>query len=332
MKIEKTTWLGYEAVKMEAGGYSALMIPSMGANMVKLEYPAKNIDILRTPQEEDREVFATRPQLFGLPLLFPPNRIEDGNYSYNGKTYQFPITIPNQNNHHHGIIKTQRFTVTKTHIGPDYVEVEASFFSNMFNDEMYKFFPHEFECRMYFKLSSAGLEHKVTFVNNSDSPMPLGVGYHTPFNVPFVRGGNAGDYTMQLSAGEKWEVNDRTLPTKKLLPLEGEEQLMRTTGMKPVGKAMELPMTAKPIEVDGKQYNGAVFTDNAQKISVYYDVDKEYKHWTFWNNGGEVKWACAEPQTWAINAPNLDLPDDITGFQAVAPGKSWSAVSKIYVK
>lgn len=332
MKISKTTWLGYEAVEMEAGGYEALMIPAMGANMVKLVNKEKNVNILRTPTEEDMEVFPTRPQLYGLPLLFPPNRIEDGTYTYKDKTYQFPITIPNQNNYHHGIIKSQKFTVTKTHVGKDYVEVEASFFSNRVNDEIYVNFPHEFECRMYFKLSAAGLEHKVTFINESDSEMPLGVGYHTPIMIPFVNGGNADDYKLLMSVGEKWEVNDRTLPTGKLLPLTEEEQLLRTTGLKPTGKAMEWPMTNKPLTVDGKEYNGAIITDTAKNVKVYYEVDKEYKHWTFWNNGGTVNWACTEPQTWAINAPNLKLPAEVTGFQTVAPGKSWSAVSKIYVK
>lgn len=332
MKITKTQWHGYEAVQMEAGDYSALMIPSMGANMISLTNSRKGVDILRTPLPEDLEAFALRPQLFGLPLLFPPNRIEDGTYTYNGVKYQFPITIPAQNNYHHGIIKSQKFVVTMTNVAADYVEVEASFFSNEINNEIFADFPHKFECRMYFKLSSAGLEHRVTFVNHGATPMPLGVGYHTPIMVPFVKGSRAEDCTMLLSVDQKWEVTERTLPTGKLLPLSPEEAAMRTTGIHPTGKAMEIPMTAKPLTVDGREYNGAIFADAKTGLKLYYEVDKEYKHWTFWNNGGTVNWACAEPQTWAINAPNLGLPDDVTGFQTVAPGKTWSAGSRIYVK
>ncbi|MDR2937303.1 MAG: aldose 1-epimerase, partial [Rikenellaceae bacterium] len=247
MKIAKTTWFGHEAVEMEAGGYEALMIPAVGANMVKLYDKEKKVNIFRTPAEADLEVFGVRAQLFGLPLLFPPNRIEDGKYTYNGKTYRFPITIPNQNNYHHGIIKQQAFTVTRTRVGGNYVEVEASFFSNAVNDAVFCDFPHEFECRMYFKLSAAGLEHKVSFINLSDSPMPLGVGYHTPIMVPFAEGGRAEDVLLQLSVGEKWEVNDRTLPTGKLLPLTEEETRLRGAGLRPTGQAIEWPLTAKPI-------------------------------------------------------------------------------------
>lgn len=332
MKISKIEWHGYEAVVMEAGGWEAVMIPAVGANMVKLANKAKKLNVLRMPKPDEVEFFAGRPQLFGLPLLFPPNRIEDGTFSHNGKTYRFPITIPDQNNFHHGIIKSLPFTVTQTNVAADYVEVEATYFSNMFNDDFYKMFPHQFECRMYFKLSAEGLEHKVTFVNQSDSEMPLGVGYHTPIMVPFVEGGNAENYKLWLSAGEKWEVNSRTLPTGKLLPLNDTEQLLRTTGLKPTGAAIEWPLTAKPLDWEGKPYHGAILKDEANNITVFYEVGPEYKHWTFWNNGGTVDWACPEPQTWAINAPNLDLPADVTGFQTVKPSAQWSAVSKIYVK
>jgi aldose 1-epimerase len=332
MKISKTTWHGYEAVEMEAGGWQALMIPEVGANMIRLVNKEKGLDIFRTPADDEVETFASRPQLFGLPLLFPPNRIEDGTYSHNGKTYQFPITIPAQNNHHHGIIKSQKFTVTKTLVAKDYVEVEASFFSNRFNDALFQLFPHELVCTMYFKLSAQGLEHRVTFRNESDSEMPLGVGYHTPIRIPFVEGGNADNYKLWMSVGQRWEINDRGLPTGKLLPLSDTEQQLRTTGLKPTGTAIEWALNAKPLEVDGKPYNGAILKDEAKGVTLCYEVDPGYRHWTFWNNGGTVDWACPEPQTWAINAPNLQLPKEATGFQTVAPGASWSAYSKIYVK
>lgn len=331
MKINKIDWLGFEAVEMAAGGYEALLVPSMGANMVKLVNTEKGVNILRTPAADEAETFRSRPQIFGLPLLFPPNRIEDGTYTYNGRTYQYPITIPNQNNYHHGIIKSQPFVVTKTYIGKEYVEVEASFFSNAVNNAIFIDFPHQFECRMNFRLSAAGLEHTVTFINESDSEMPLGVGYHTPIMIPFVEGGNADNYLLRMSVGEKWEITDRTLPTGNLLPLTADEQLLRTTGLKPTGKAIEWPLTAKPFLVGGKEYNGTIITDTANNIAVYYEVDDQVKHWTFWNNGGDVNWACPEPQTWAINAPNLNMPPEITGFRTIAPGKSWSTVSKLYI-
>lgn len=332
MSIKKREWNGLDAVEFEAGGYEAMLVPALGANLVKLYHKATRADILRTPKADEMDTFRERPQIFGLPLLFPPNRIEDGKYSYNGIDYQYPITLPAQNNYHHGIIKSQPFVVTRAEEGDGYVEIEASFFSNAVNDAIYVNFPHPFVCRMVFHLSAEGLRHTVFFTNLGKSEMPLGVGYHTPINVPFVKGTDKGAYRLQLSAGKQWELNDRTLPTGKLLDLSPEAAKFRGEGLTPTGVPMEWALTAESITIDGKPYNGAVMTDTIHNVRVFYEVDEQVKHWTFWNNGGAVDWACPEPQTWAINAPNLKLDRSLTGFQTVAPGATWKTVSKIYVK
>ena len=121
MKIEKISWHGLDAVLMETNVYEAILVPSIGANLVKLYNKSKQVDILRTPTEDEIETFKSRPQIFGLPLLFPPNRIEDGTFTLKGKKYEFPITLPAQNNYHHGIIKSEAFTVTHTRFSSDTV-------------------------------------------------------------------------------------------------------------------------------------------------------------------------------------------------------------------
>ncbi|MDO5570963.1 MAG: aldose 1-epimerase [Bacteroidales bacterium] len=330
MYIRKSTYNGVESVEFSAGGYSSIMIPSMGANVVSLKNTDKGIDILHSPRKEDMETFFSRPQIFGIPVLFPPNRIADGIYSWNGKTYHYPITIQNQNCYHHGILKSLPFTVTRTEINKDSVEVEAAFFSNMINDGIYQNFPHLFQCRINVMLSSEGLSHTITFINDGEDEMPLGVGFHTPINIPFEKG--KGEYKMWLSAGEEWELNERTLPTEKLLAISGEFTKLRGDGMNPVGEAIEKGFTNKPIFMNGKEYNGAIFQNTKTGNAVFYETDDCFGHWTVWNNGGDKGYMCAEPQTWAINAPNLSLDADITGFRVLEGGDAWSATTKLYVK
>lgn len=332
MNIEKINWHGLDAVLFETNVYEAIMVPSVGANLVKLYHKEKKVDILRTPAAEEMETFLSRPQIFGMPLLFPPNRIEDGTYSFGGKQYEYPITIPAQNNYHHGIIKSQAFTITRTRISGDAVEVEASFFSNKINDAIYTNFPHEFVCKMRFILTDNELTHIVSFSNLGTEPMPLGVGYHTPIRLPFSENTQKSDYKLRLSAGKRWELSDRSLPTGNLLDLSKEELQLRNEGMTVTGKAIEIALTDEAIDNNGKSYHGAILINTKDNISVYYEVDSQFKHWTLWNNGGDVDWVCPEPQTWAINAPNLKLPSEITGMQAIGAGKSWSGTTRLYVK
>lgn len=332
MKIEKINWHGMDAVLMETNVYEAIIVPSVGANLVRLYNKKKKIDILRTPEQEEIETFISRPQIFGVPLLFPPNRIEDGTYTFEGKKYKYPITIPTQNNYHHGIIKSQPFTITNTRFSADAVEVEASYFSNRINNEIFANFPHEFICKIRFILTDNELTHIVTFRNTGDETMPLGVGYHTPIRLPFMKNTVASDYKLRLSAGKRWELSDRSLPTGKLLDLSEEEMQLRNEGMNVRGKAIEMALTDEVIIENGKPYHGAILTNTKKKISVYYEVDRQFKHWTLWNNGGDVDWVCPEPQTWAINAPNLKLPAKVTGFQVLESGKRWSGTTRFYVK
>lgn len=331
MNIEKINWYGVDAVKLETNVYEAIIIPSMGANLVKLYNKALHIDILRTPIAEEMETFLIRPQVFGVPLLFPPNRIEDGRYTFAGKNYNFPITIPTQNNYHHGIIKSQPFIITRSRFSSDAIEVEASYFSNRINNAIYNNFPHEFVCKIRFILTDNELTHIVTFSNLGTQPMPLGVGFHTPIRLPFSTDSRKSDYKLRLSVGKRWELSDRNLPTGNLLDLSEEESLLRKEGMIVTGKPIEIAFTDEAIFNNGKPYHGAILTNNKDNISVYYEVDSQFKHWTLWNNGGEVDWVCPEPQTWAINAPNLNLPAEITGMQALGGGKSWSGTTRFYI-
>ncbi|HJV76820.1 MAG TPA: aldose 1-epimerase [Paludibacter sp.] len=332
MNIEKIDWHGIDAVLLETNVYEAIIVPSIGANLVKLYNKVMHVDILRTPTTEEIETFLSRPQIFGVPLLFPPNRIEDGKYSFAGKNYEYPITIPDQNNYHHGIIKSQPFTITRTRFSSDAVEVEASFFSNKINNAIYANFPHEFVCKIRLILTDNELTHIVTFNNLGTEPMPLGVGYHTPIRLPFSKNTDKSDYKLRLSAGKRWELSDRSLPTENLLNLSEEESLLRTDGMTVTGKPIEIALTDEAIIDNGRPYHGAILTNTKDNVSVYYEVDSQFKHWTLWNNGGEVDWVCPEPQTWAINAPNLNLPAEITGMQSVGGGKSWSGTTRFYVK
>jgi aldose 1-epimerase len=332
MKIEKITWQGIEAVLLETNVYEAIIVPSIGANLVKLYNKEKKVDILRTPSTEEMDTFTSRPQVFGVPLLFPPNRIEDGKYSFAGKHYEFPITIPAQNNYHHGIIKSQAFTITRSRFSNDAVELEASFFSNRINDAIYANFPHEFVCKIRFILTDNELTHIVSFTNVGTEPMPIGVGYHTPIRLPFMENSVKSDYKLRLSAGKRWELSERSLPTETLLELSDEEALLRAEGMTVTGKAIEIALTDEALIENGKPYHGTILTNTKENISVYYEVDSQFRHWTLWNNGGEVDWVCPEPQTWAINAPNLNLPRETTGLQGISTGKTWSGTTRFYVK
>ncbi len=332
--IRRIDWYGMDAVEFAKGDYAALLIPSMGANLVRLANTRLGIEILRTPKADEVENFKVRPHVYGLPLLLPPNRIAGAHFEFEGREYRFPVTIPAEGAFHHGIIKSQPFAVSKAIETDDEVLIEARYYSNAANDAVFRHLPHEFKCKMIFRLSAAGLEHTVVFFNRSKTAMPIGVGYHTPLNVPFMAGSESDDYRLTLSAGKRWLLDDRNLPGEMLTPLEGEFEHLRDEGIVPVGHgAISAAFTMSPIDVAGREYRGAVLRNIRNGRRVFYRVDEKTKYWTVWNNGGGVPWVCPEPMSWVTNAPNMrHLPDETTGFAAIPPAGQWSMRTWLYTE
>ncbi len=139
---------GLKGVEFSKGEYTALLIPEMGANLVRLANTRLGAEILRTPGPGEIETFRSRPQVFGLPILFPPNRIADGRYVFEGRTYQYPITIERERNYHHGVLKSEAFLVSKARETDREVMIECRYYANAGNDAVYRDFPHEFKCKI----------------------------------------------------------------------------------------------------------------------------------------------------------------------------------------
>ena len=330
--IRSCEWHGTQAVEFTKRDYTALLVPSVGANLVRLAHTRLGVEVLRTPSEREHDEFLRRPHVYGVRILFPPNRIADGRFRFDGREYRFPITRPEENNYHHGILKSQPFAVSKAVETPDEVLIETRCYSNAASDAIYRDFPHAFKCKITYRLSAEGLEQEVMFGNKSDLPMPVGVGFHTPLNVPFA-GGDAADYRLRMAVGERFELNGRNLPTGWLLPLDERFARLRAPeGLQATGcEAIEAGFSVREIEVDGRPFRGAVVENRRTGVRVFYEVDSQTLYWTLWNNGGQVPYCCPEPQSWTTNAPNA--PDrERWGFRSIPPGGKWSIRYRLYVK
>ena len=329
--IRCVDFCGLQAVEFTKGDYTALLVPSVGANLVRLADTRLGVEILRTPAADEVETFRSRPQIFGLPILFPPNRIEDGRYTFDGRTYRYPITIEKEHNYHHGILKSQPFAVSKAVETEKEVLIECRYYCNAANDAIYRDFPHEFKCKIVYRLSDDGLEQEVVFSNRSRTPMPVGVGFHTPLRIPFADGTDA-DYVMRVAVGEQVELSDRNLPTGRKLPLSDKFAKLRDGGLRVTGcEPIEAGFTLREIDVDGRPFRGALVENLRTGVRTFYEVDSQTTYWTIWNNGGQVPYCCPEPQSWTTNAPNAADPQ-AAGFRSVAPGDKWKMKFRLYAK
>ncbi|WP_410769332.1 aldose 1-epimerase [Fontibacillus sp. BL9] len=315
------------AVFLQAGKYEAVMLPGVGGNLISFRDTESGYRILREPAEGEMDTFKNNPGVYGIPVLFPPNRYEDGLFPWKGEVYRFPVNEEATGNHLHGFLHTANWQVEDYGQSKleSYVTVKAVVDEH---HEAYQYLPFRFTVRLKYALSENGLSQHLFVRNDGDKEMPCLLAFHTAVNAPFAPGSEAKDYKVKLTIGERWQLSDRMLPTGSYQPLTQEELQLKGEGLYPFYASMDNHYTAVP--QNGR--NRMELTDEKLGVTLVYDVGTSYKQWMIWNNGATEGFFCPEPQINLVNAPKVNLPGDEIGLFGLAPGEIWEETARFYLK
>lgn len=317
---------GERCIWLRWGIYEAALLPDAGGNLIAFRDTEKGYRFLHEPAENEMENFRNQPFIYGMPVLFPPNRYEDGHFKWQSHTYQFPVNEEKHNNHLHGFAYHEPWHVEDYGATSQDSYVAAVFKVDQ-NHRAYAHFPHEFTLRLRYGLSANGLSQHVQLVNDGQQALPCALGFHTALNAPFAVGSNGRDCKLKMSIGERWELNDRMLPTGNTLPATEVEKQLQNEGVYPFGEEMDNHYRATP--QNGRNF--AVVEDKRAGVSLVYDVGTAYRHWMVWNNFSQEGFVCPEPQVNMVNAPNVSLPKEIKGLFSINQGEIWESCSRMYV-
>jgi aldose 1-epimerase len=331
--INEITLEGNTCIELTAGDYLAVLAPSIGNNMIRLRDNAKQIEIFHYNAEHPYTTVAQNPEIYGYPFLYLPNRLGDGVLNTSDATYHLPVNEPGPfYNALHGFVHKRAYTVVEqTVINDDAVRVVSEYKYGE-NDEYYQYFPVSFTLRMTYTLSANdGLLQEVEMTNTSEHQLPCGFCSHTPFNVPFVDGTNEADYTVCVPVKERWEITNRCLPTEKIHPLTEYDERYNKGTMPCAGRNLDNDLyTAQMNTLNGEDFYGAYATHMPSGQKICYEVSSEYGFWCIWNDRGVNGYFCPEPCTWMINAPNLTLPAEKTGYVEIAPEETFACWQHIF--
>lgn len=301
-------------VKIKSGDYTAEINVSRGANCISLRNTKYQVKILREPQDP---AAPDNAYLYGMPILFPVNRIQNGTFLFEGRQYRFPINEPKTNCHIHGFLHDAPFVVMEQ--GEGFVKCQYV------SDDRYSFFLHKFCVEVLYALSDHGLRQEVCIYNLSEENMPVFLGFHTTFRLPFAQDSSAGDVRVYAEVGDEVERSaDTYLPTGKLLPADAISRRLNTGCFCPVENGISKHYKAAG---DGKME----LLDPDKQLKVVYNTDKQFG-WRLFFNGGRQDFICLEPQTCMINCQNTGLEPSCTGFDFIAPKAHKKYVSQIYIR
>jgi aldose 1-epimerase len=280
-RITTGTFLGEKAIYLENDHLQAVIVP----------------EVLRTPSS--RQEYFRDPILYGNPVLFPPNRIADGHFTFNGIEYQFDINEVEINNHNHGFVHDKPWRMISQ---PEACaqEMVITHFDSKDYSPIYKQFPHHFIIDLAFSLQDNRLLMEARIQNLSDLEFPWGFGFHTTIPWPKAR-------RLYAPIHKQWILNERNLPTSQMIDAASEIDTLKALD--------DVFLVAKT----GK--NELIVTD-VQPIFKYL-CDDNFTQWVFYNGGGpEAGFMSIEPYTWVTNAPNLSVTPNLSGLQTLAPMES----------
>lgn len=301
-------------ISIEGGEWSAIIDVEHGANCISLRNKKYGAELLREPPK-DRAL--DNPYLYGMPILFPVNRIENGSFEFEGRRYVFPINEPSTGCHLHGELHRARF---------EPIGIEKSAVKCRYRTERggYLGFPHAFEILQEYELRDDRFYHTVTVTNRSENDMPLFLGFHTTFNTLFTKDGRKEDIRVFADISEEYERNMAV----NYLP----------TGKKPAFDAVSASLSEgryKPFdEKASRHYRGCgamSITDTGKGLRMVYENDEKYGFRLIYNGAGEG-YICLEPQTCLANCQNSPFPREEAGFDFLRAGESKVYRSEIYLE
>ncbi|MFP5312766.1 MAG: aldose 1-epimerase family protein [Actinomycetes bacterium] len=240
----------------------------------------------------------------GITLAPWANRVEDGQWTLDGKRQQLDITEVSRNNASHGLLRNTGYSLAGQ--TPDSVALEAVAFPQ-------HGYPFLVRHRVEYRLSEdLGLHVRQTLTNDSAAAAPFVLGAH-----PYLRVGDTPveDLQLTVAADTRLVTDDRLIP-RGTAPVGGDTDFR--SGRDIAGLAVDVALT--DLTFNGGVARHTLTAGDGSAVSLWQDGTCPYVH-VFVSTvyPGRSRAVAVEPMTGPANAFNSG-----DGLRWLAPGDSFS--------
>ncbi|MBJ6369837.1 aldose 1-epimerase [Snuella sedimenti] len=145
----------------------------------------------------------TYEDTYASSILFPfANRIKDGAYTFQGKSYAFKINEKPLNNALHGLVYNKTFKLVKQHVTQNGAEVILLYTEA----DRVNGFPYKYTIQLTYSLSKDGLGLKISVKNEDIKPFPFTLGWH-----PYFLSDNLYESTLNFDADKTCVFDERNI-------------------------------------------------------------------------------------------------------------------------
>ncbi|MBL7257425.1 aldose 1-epimerase family protein [Paractinoplanes lichenicola] len=286
---------------IEADGQSAVVVEVGGTLR---GYSAGDVTVL-----DGFEADELSPASAGQILAPWPNRIRDGQYTFEEQSYQLSLTEPARHNAIHGLVNWSRWALVEQSASAVTVELELPAQVG---------YPWWLTLRSTWSVSADGLRCDSEVVNNSSSNAPWGYSVHPYVQLPGV---SVDDTLLHVPGSTRIVADGRLLPIGANAVAGTEYDF---TEPRKIGDLV-LDTTFGDITHDADGITEVTIADPAADRKVVVWADDKFKYWQVFS--GDTLHGERFRRSLAIE-PMTCPPDSFrTGRDLIvlAPGETWSA-------
>jgi aldose 1-epimerase len=305
-----------------AGGTRATVWVEAGFNCFQwqLEHHGRIVDLLYSSPQLLAE---GRPTRYGIPILFPfPNRIRDGRFQWDGKTYELPLNDAPQRNAIHGFACRHAWRVVDQGSDDTGAWVTGEFRGSKDAPEMRSYWPADHRLRVRYRLEADRLRMDMEVANPDEVPLPVGLGLHPYLAVPL--GKDEADATwVEAHSATTWELVD-ALPTGRRLPATTANDLRRRRPFSQLNLD-DIFTDFQPIPSPELLFRrGAVSVPASLTVELLTSADfRELLVFTPQHRQA----VCLEPYTCTTDAVNLQARGVDAGLRVLPPEAQWAGLT-----
>jgi aldose 1-epimerase len=312
----------------DGAGGRADVWPALGFNCFRwqVQRAGTSLDLLYA----DPDLFHnSRPTRSGIPILFPfPNRIRDGRYTWDGKSYQLPLNDPTQLNAIHGFACRRPWRVAGQGADAGSAWVVGTFRGSDDAPDCKDLWPADYEIRVTYRLGGGSLRIEAVVHNPDNKPLPFGLGYHPYFRLPFNPAVRPEDCLVTVPARSFW-VLGASLPSGIRRPVDADRDLNQPRPFPTLNLddiLTDLPAT--PPGADGLHERAVLRgAPGADLRLLCSDAFHELVVFT----PPHRRAFCAEPYTCITDAINLQQRGVEAGLLVLPPGGRWTSVVELRI-
>ena len=280
-------------------GEKAHILPECGGTLIQL------FEHIRLPGSGPIHQNAYHPSALLAPWV---NRVRNGNYSFQGRNYQLPITEPTLGNAIHGFLARKPFEIIEKKV----IDNQAKLVLQHSYTGDYPGFPFPFDFQLTYELHTNGhFFIRFGIKNTGEHQTPFAIGWHPYFTFPDA---DLSDLEISFSPQSKF------LSDSQMIPLR-EEPVEYT---KPVNLAKE--SLDNVFRLREAEYHTTTLTNKRTHASLY--IKQHVADFPFLVVYAPENEACIaiEPMT-----ANTDAFNTLDGLKSLGPEDRFSSEVEIWL-